>query len=106
MISQLTHVHRATFQLLSSKELKIVGSDLTSGMPILRRIPGLAVDNNFHIPQAYIQGAASAGWTIAGMHESKFSDEAARRAFNESSEIKLGKEYAEKPPFFVMNLQK
>lgn len=106
VISQLTHVHRATFQLLPEKELSLITSNLPIGTPILRRIPGLAVDNNFQTPEAYRNNATEAGWKITQENVSRFNDEAERQRFNDASETKLGDAYVMQPPFFVMNLQK
>lgn len=106
MISRLSHVLRATFRVLASGEMRLETEELSDGTPMLRRIPGLTVDNNAHTAQSYIESATQAGWTIENIAESKFGSEAERTAFNATSANALGKAYVTHPPFLVMNLRK
>jgi len=112
VINSLEHVLRATFILdVDNKPILITESNkqlVKPGDPIIRRIPGLAVDNIYHTAQEYIEQAEDAGWNIEQQHEESFSSADALSNYNNGKETgdKLGPEYVGNPPFLVMKLTK
>ncbi|MFA6474576.1 MAG: class I SAM-dependent methyltransferase [Patescibacteria group bacterium] len=111
ILSTLVHILRATF-ILDKTGKPIVITDknsqlVKSGDPILRKIPGLVVDNNYHTAAEYRQAAQAAGWEIVSESNESFADETERTTHNEAgSTNKLGKEYIEHPPFIMLKLTK
>lgn len=111
IIASLEHCLRATFILdAAGKPIVITDANVDlvkPGDPIIRKIPGLAVDNNYHTAAEYRAAAEAAGWTIAEEHNESFPDETARTEHNSTKpDDQLGKEYVGKPPFLFMVLTK
>ncbi|MBU0577021.1 class I SAM-dependent methyltransferase [Patescibacteria group bacterium] len=114
VIGQVRGVLRATFILdpKSGKPILVTeeNSDLVeNGDPILRIIPGLVVDNNFHTIQEYREEALRAGWNIRALIDECFRNEQERADHNlseENPENRLGPEYVGNPPFLLMDLKK
>lgn len=112
VIDSLRTVLRATFVLDETGKPVLVTEEnagsVQEGTPIIRRIPGLAVDNNYHTAGAYIEAAERAGWTIHAAHRDSFGSDDARREYNDSVEDgqKLGPEYVGNSSFLIMDLEK
>lgn len=115
IIEKIKNLLRGTFVLDSIgkpvlvREAKKGGKSFVSlGQPIIRRIPGLAVDNNFHTATECIDAARKAGWQIVAQHKETFASPEERRDFNKNKEEKdqLGPEYESRPAFLVMELEK
>lgn len=115
LIEEVNHLLRATFLLDYQgkphlvKEAKEGGKHFVRlGQPIIRRIPGLAVDNNFHTATEYLDAARKAGWRLTALHRDKFEKPAERQDYNrgKSEDEQLGQEYEYKSPFLVMELEK
>lgn len=115
LIDTFRQVLRATFVLNAENKPVLVTPEnsaalIRPGTPILRRIPGLVVDNNYHDANEYISAATTAGWKIEtdGVIQDKFESEAGRLAYNASVEVEkqLGRQYAQYAPFLVLNLKK
>lgn len=112
VIDGLGSVLRATFVLDATGKPVLVTQEnaqsVRAGTPIIRRIPGLAVDNNFHTGDEYIEAAERAGWTLNAVHRDSFGSEEARREHNtQVGEGKqLGPEYISNPSFLVMDLER
>lgn len=112
VIVSLGSVLRATFVLDDSGKPVLITQEnadrVRAGTPILRRIPGLAVDNNFHTAQGYIDAAQQAGWTINASHRDFFTSKEDRLTHNEKVGVdkKLGTEYVGNPSFLVMDLER
>lgn len=111
ILRKLEHVLRATFILdASGKPILITDENeslVTSGMPIIRKIPGLVVDNIYHTAEEYKEAAMSAGWHITEDHQLSFTHQQVAE-HNKSHEYPeyLGGSYAGKPPFLVLKLEK
>lgn len=112
VIDSLRTVLRATFILDETGKPVLVTEEnadfVREGTPIIRRIPGLAVDNNYHTADAYIEAAERAGWTVHAAHRDSFASDEERREHNGKVEDgqKLGPEYVGNPSFLVMDLEK
>jgi SAM-dependent methyltransferase len=112
VIDSLRDVLRATFIVDEDGKPVLITEEnaqlVKEGTPIVRRIPGLAVDNNFHTAESYIQAAVRAGWTINSFHQASFKSEQERQVHNEYSTKgeDLGSQYVANPPFLVMDLEK
>ncbi len=112
VIGVLISVLRATFVLDADGRPLLITQEnaqrVTRGTPILRRIPGLVVDNNFHTANEYITAAESAGWMINATHQDSFGSRADCDDYNSESPNgqELGYEYVGKPPFLIMDLEK
>ena len=112
LINQLTHYLRATFILEpdTNKPVLITESNKTlvkPGDPIIRKIPGLAVDNNYHTADEYVTAATEAGWQIESQQALSFADQIELDTYNAShTAATLGKEYIGKPPFLFLKLKK
>jgi hypothetical protein len=107
LIAGLQHVRRATFRLLPTKELQLLDSSmLQPGEPVIRRIPGLAVDNNVQTPDDYKRNATKSGWLVTSVEQRSFADSAEHTAYNQGHSEKLGAEYVTHAPFFTMTLLK
>lgn len=111
IVGNFRNVLRATFVLDEKGKPILVTKEnsglVSEGMPIIRRIPGLAVDNNFHTAKSYVEAAKKAGWQVEELIHQSFTSEAERMAYNESAEeaSRLGPEYVGNPPFLVMKLK-
>lgn len=111
VIDSLRSVLRATFVLDSNGKPVLITDEnaelVEEGTPIIRRIPGLAVDNNFHTAEAYIQAAEEAGWVVSASHRGSFESEDARIEHNATvdKDKQLGPEYVSNPSFLVMDLE-
>jgi len=111
-LNDFKNVLRASFVLDDSGKpilLTKENSDLVKlGDPILRKIPGLTVDNNFHVAEEYLDAAKSAGWIVEEKHRDAFSSEEERAQYNDEAEEskKLGSSYVGNPPFMVLKLRK
>lgn len=110
LINTLSHVRRATFALLQDSkhtQLQLVTQALQDGMPIIRRIPGLAVDNNYHEPSAYVTAAEESGWRITKKYERVFGTDAEHQTYLKANPTAaLGTAYKDHAPFLVMELEK
>ena len=111
LLETLTHCLRATFILdATGKPILITEQNrdqVKLGDPILRKIPGLVVDNNYHTADEYREAAQAAGWTIAAEYNDSFSDETDRVAHNAAKpDDKLGAAYVGHPPFLMLKLVK
>ncbi|MBI2641856.1 class I SAM-dependent methyltransferase [Candidatus Roizmanbacteria bacterium] len=112
VIDSLRTVLRATFVLDEAGRPVLVTEEnvhfVREGTPIIRRIPGLAVDNNFHTAKAYIEAAERAGWKVHAAHRDSFGSDDERREYNGGVEDsqKLGSEYVGNPSFLIMDLEK
>lgn len=78
------------------------------GDPILRKLPGLVVENNYHTAEEYEEAAQAAGWKIESLKKESFSSEEERMDYNKSvpKGEQLGEAYVGNPPFLVMVLEK
>lgn len=78
------------------------------GDPILRKLPGLVVNNIFHTVEEYRKAAREAGWEVEKDTTASFADEQARSEYNATHDTKeqLGPEYVGHPPFLVLKLRK
>lgn len=112
VISSLGSVLRATFVLDANGKPVLITEEnadrVHPGEPIIRRIPGLAVDNNFHTAEEYIAAAEQAGWTVNAANRDSFASEADRAAHNErvGADKALGAKYVGNPSFLVMDLER
>ncbi|MFA7277801.1 MAG: class I SAM-dependent methyltransferase [Candidatus Gracilibacteria bacterium] len=112
IIDSLRTVLRATFVLDENGKPVLVTEEnadtVKEGTPIIRRIPGLVVDNNYHTAEAYLQAAERTGWTIHAAHRDSFASDDDRQSYNESvdEDKKLGPEYVGNPSFLVMDLER
>jgi hypothetical protein len=111
-IDQLRGILRATF-IINKEGLPVLVTEenielVEEGTPILRRIPGLVVDNNYHTGLAYIEAARNAGWNIVEAYTESFENEEARQEYNANvgEEERLGPEYVGNSSFLVLNLEK
>ncbi|QQR83819.1 methyltransferase domain-containing protein [Candidatus Peregrinibacteria bacterium] len=106
-IGALRHVLRATFVVDENGKNPTLVTDenkhlVKPGKPMIRRIPGLVVPNNFHTANEYISAAAFAGWEVRQLVQAAFRCEKERVACEE----KLGTEYMDNSPFLIMELEK
>jgi SAM-dependent methyltransferase len=106
-------VLRATFVLDPSDNRPVLVTyadfhGVEPGDPIIRKIPGLAVDNNWHVAQEYTDAAKAAGWGITNVEENCFNDADARANYNfkKPDDERLGHSYVGNPPFLLMTLKK
>lgn len=112
VISSLGSVLRATFVLDAAGKPVLITQEnaerVSAGTPIIRRIPSLAVDNNFHTAEEYIAAAERAGWTINATNRDSFASETDRLAHNlkVGEDKALGAEYVGNPSFLVMDLER
>lgn len=112
IIDELQYVLRATFILdKDGKPILITQENadrVESGDPVLRRIPGLVVDNNCHDVDEYMRSSEVAGWRIENLHEHSFEDEVERTTHNTRADAanQLGPEYVRNAPFLVLELKK
>lgn len=112
VVDSLRTVLRATFMLDKNGKPVLVTEEnadsVQEGWPIIRKIPGLAVDNNYHTAEAYITAVERAGWTVVNAHRDSFASEKERTEYNDSVDAsqKLGQAYVNNPSFLVMDLEK
>lgn len=111
LLETFTHCHRATFILDGTNKPVLIKNDnanlVKSGDPILRKIPGLVVDNNYHTADEYREMAKDAGWTIVEEHSDSFADDTSRMQHNATKpEDKLGESYVGHAPFLLLKLAK
>ena len=112
LIHSFASVLRATFVLDGDGKPVLVTEEnkclVRPGTPIIRRIPGLAVDNNFHTAAGYIEAAERAGWTVVEANRNSFRAESERATYNTgvAENMKLGPEYVANPSFLIMDLEK
>jgi SAM-dependent methyltransferase len=106
-------VLRATFILdATTGKPRLITRDfrdeLIPGRPIVRKIPGLAVDNNAHSAPEHRTIAERAGWNITTFSEKRFLSETDRRSHNIYAwqDEQLGPNYAKYPPFLLMVMEK
>lgn len=119
IIAGLGHVLRGTF-VLSEDGPKVVRgvptqSIVQNGTPILRKIPGLVVDNMYHDAESYVRAAEAAGWVVEERREPTFGTERKQFLHNQirsqnapqaGPATRLGKEYIKNPPFLFLKLKK
>ena len=112
VIASLGSVLRATFVLDAAGKPTLVTEEnidqVHAGAPIIRRIPGLAVDNNYHTAEEYLDGAEQAGWIINAANRESFASDLERSIHNDSAGAgkELGPEYVGNPSFLVMDLER
>ena len=112
VINKLKHVLRATFILDTGSKPILITEDnqelVAPGDEIIRRIPGLAVDNHFHTADEYVKAAEDAGWNVKNKKQETFKTADKQQAYNDQAEKdkKLGPEYINNPPFLFLHLSK
>ena len=111
-INKLEGVLRATFILETDNKPTLITKKneklMTPGKPIIRRIPGLVVDNVYHDYKEYILATKNAGWTITEEHRDSFSSQEELKTYNSTCQPdqQLGPEYINNPAFLVLKLTK